>query len=131
MYCATKNIRDNKSIKYLLQETFTKSICFTSSGGIHENRTVFHAHQVNPVVYAIASTIRTGLGDEEITISFAKMMHRKMKAQQTRASLSISPENVFEELNKYDPIKEIFNAISLSDNPLIPRSKFDYAAPKS
>ena len=59
------------------------------------------------------------------------MMHRKMRAQQTRASLSLSPANVFEELNKYDPIKEIFNGISLSDNALIPRNKFDYAAPKS
>ena len=35
------------------------------------------------------------------------------------------------ELDEYDPIKEIFNAISLSCNPNVPINDFGYASPKS
>ena len=35
------------------------------------------------------------------------------------------------ELDKYDPIIEIFNAISLSCNPNVPINGFGYASPKS
>ena len=43
-----------------------------------------------------------------------------MKAQQTGINFWLSVENLFEELVKHDPIKEIVNAISLFDNPLVP-----------
>ena len=57
-YCANENIKYNKKMKYFLQENFKKS-----------------------VDYAIASIIGAGLRDEEITISFAKTIHQKIKAQ--------------------------------------------------
>ena len=41
-----------------------------------------HAHEVNPVDYAIASIIGAGLRDKEIAIYFAKMIHRGIKVQQ-------------------------------------------------
>ena len=40
-------------------------------------------HEMNPVDFAIASIIGAGLHDEEITISFAKKIHRKIKGQET------------------------------------------------
>ena len=131
MYCTDENIRDNKKIKYFLQENFKESICFWPTRGIHGNPIMVHAHEVNPIDYAIASIIGAGLRDEEITISLAKMIHRKIKVQETGTSFPLSAENLLVELDKYDPIKEIYNVISLSDNPLVPKNKFGYADPKS
>ena len=50
------------------------------------------------------------------------MIHRKrkLKAQETGTSLPLSAENLLEEIDKYDPVKEIYNVISLSGDPLIP-----------
>ena len=102
MYCANENIRDSKKMKYFLQEIFKESICFKPARGIHGNPIVVHAHEVNPVDYVISSIIGAGLPDEEITISFAKIIHRKIKAQETRASFPLSAEKLFEELHKSD-----------------------------
>ena len=53
------------------------------------------AHPVqNPVDYAIATTIGAGMRDEEMTISFAKMIHRKIKAQEPELTFPISAENL-------------------------------------
>ena len=35
------------------------------------------------------------------------------------------------ELDKYDPIKELFNVVSLSCNPTVPINDFSHALPKS
>ena len=43
---------------------------------------------------SIASIIGAGLHDEEITISFAKMIHRKIKAQETGTTFPLSAENL-------------------------------------
>ena len=94
MYWANENSRDKKNMKYFLQENFKMSICFTPACSIHENPIVVHAHGVNPVHYAIASIIGAGLCDEEITISFAKMIHRKIKAQETGTTFPFSTENL-------------------------------------
>ena len=76
MYCVNKSIKSNKKMKYFLQENFTELICFTLTFWIYGNPIVVHALEVNPVNYVIASISETGLCDEEITISFAKMIHR-------------------------------------------------------
>ena len=49
---------------------------------------------MNPVDYAIASIIGAELRDEEIAIYFAKMIHRKIKAQETGATFPLSAENL-------------------------------------
>ena len=49
---------------------------------------------MNPVDYAITSTIGTGLRNEEITIYFAKIIHQKIKARETRTTLLLSAENL-------------------------------------
>ena len=96
-------------MKYFLQENVKEAIRFKPAGGIHGNLIVVHAHEVKPVDCVIALIIRAGLRDEEITISFSQMIHPKMKAQQTGTIFSLSAENLFE---------EIFNAVSLSHDPL-------------
>ena len=78
MYCANGNIKSNKKMKYFLEENFKELICFTLACWIHGNPILVNALEVNPVAYVIASIIGTGLRDEEITISFAKMIHRKI-----------------------------------------------------
>ena len=87
MYCANENIRDNKKMKYFLQGNFKESICFTLARGMHGNPIVVHAHEVNPVDYAIASVIGASLLDEEITIPFEKIIHcKKNVKKQERVS---------------------------------------------
>ena len=103
MYCANEKISDSKMMKYFLHENFEKSICFTPACWIHRNPVVFHVHgnpvvvhvhKVNPVDYAIVSVIGVGLRDAEITISFAKIIRRKLKAQETGTTVPISAENL-------------------------------------
>ena len=48
---------------------------------------------MNLADYAIASIIGSGVHDEEITISFLKRIHRKVKAQETGTTFSLSTEN--------------------------------------
>ena len=79
-------------MKYFLQENFKELICFTPACWIHGNPIVVHAHEVNTVNYAIASVIGAGLHDEEITISFGKMIHQKIKARETGTTFPSSAE---------------------------------------
>ena len=58
------------------------------------NPILVHAHEMNPVDYAIASISVAGLHEEEITISFAKMIHQKIKAQETGTTFLLSAENL-------------------------------------
>ena len=94
MYCANENIRDSKKMKYFLHKNFKESICITPVYWIHENPVAVYAHQVDPVYYAIASIIGAGLLEEEIAISFAKMTHRKIKAQEIGTNFPFSAENL-------------------------------------
>ena len=61
---------------------------------IQGNPIVVHAHAVNPVDYVITSVIGAGLCDEEITISFVKMILWKIKAQETGTTFPLSAENL-------------------------------------
>ena len=49
---------------------------------------------MNSVDYVIASIIGAKLRDEEITISFAKITHQKIKAQDTETTFPLSAENL-------------------------------------
>ena len=53
------------------------------------NPILVHAHEMNPVDYAIASISVAGLHEEEITISFAKMIHQKNKSSGNRNNFPI------------------------------------------
>ena len=94
LYCANENIRDNKKTKYFLQENFKEPLYHIPIYWIQGNPIAVHAHEINPVDHAIASIIGARLHDEEITISFAKMIHRKVKAQETWTTFPLSAENL-------------------------------------
>ena len=93
-------------MKYFLQENFKESICFTP---LQPNRSSCTWSESCRLSHRI--NIGAGLPDEEISISFAKMIHHKIKAQETGTSFPLPAENLLEELDKYDPIKEMYNAI--------------------
>ena len=45
------------------------------------------------------------------------MINHKLKSQQLSKTFFLSAKNLMKELDKYDPINEIFSAVSLSCNP--------------
>ena len=57
MYRANENIRDNKKMKYFLEENVKELICFTPACWIHGNPIVDYAHEVITADHAIASVI--------------------------------------------------------------------------
>ena len=99
---------------------FRHNLQFTPAHGIHRNPIIAHSVEVNPSYYAMASLIRAGLRDKEITLVFAKMINHKLKSLEFPKNYPLSAKNLMKELDKYDPTKEIFNAISLSCNQTVP-----------
>ena len=79
----------------------------------------------------MASIIGTGLRDKVTTLAFAKIINHKVKSQKLSKNLPLSAKKLMKELGKYDPIKEIFNAVSLSCNQPVPINDFGYVSPKS
>ena len=79
----------------------------------------------------MASIIGAGLRDKEITLAFAKMINRKLKVSRTLKIFPLSAKNLMKELDKYDPVKEIFNAITLSCKQTVPINDFGYTSLKS
>ena len=78
----------------------------------------------------MALIIETGLRDKEITLAFAKMINHRLNSQVLQKNFPLSAKNLMKELDKYDPIKEIFNAVSLPCNPTATSSHFGYAVSK-
>ena len=109
IYCVEGKADDNEKMKSFLLTNFRDNLQFTPAHGIHGNSV-----EVNPVDYTMASITGAGLRDKKITLAFAKMINHKPKSQELSKNFSLSAKNLMKELNKYDPIKEIFNAISLS-----------------
>ena len=122
---------DDKKNDFFLLTNFRDNLQFTPAHGIHGNPITVHSVEVNPVDYAMASIIGAVLRDKEINLAFAKLINHTLKSQELSKSFPLSAKNLMKELDKYDPIKEIFNAISLSCNPTVPINDFGYASPKS
>ena len=57
--------------------------------------------------------------------------NHKLKYQELSKNFPLSAKILMKELDQYDLIKEIFNAVSLFCNPIVPINDFDYASPKS
>ena len=131
IYCVEGMVDDNKKMKSFLLTNFRDNLQFTPDHGIQGNPIIVHSVEVNPVDYATASTTGAGLRDKEITLAFAKMINHKLKPHELSKNFPLSAKNLMKELDKYDPIKEIFNALSLSCNPTVPINDFGYASPKS
>ena len=90
--CSTPAVLWNVLRQWKHQRQQKDLICFTPACWIHGNPIVVHAHEVNTVNYAIASIIGAGLHGEEITISFGKMIHQKIKARETGTTFPSSAE---------------------------------------
>ena len=78
----------------------------------------------------MALIIETGLRDKEITLAFAKMINHRLNSQVLSKNFPLPAKNLMKELDKYDPIKEIFSAVSLSCNPTATSNYFGYAVSK-
>ena len=78
-----------------------------------------------------ASITGAGLRDKEITLAFPKMINHKLKSQELSKNFPLSTKNLMKELDIYDPIRKIFNAVSLPCNPTVTVNDFGYASPKS
>ena len=112
-------------MKSFLLTNFQYDLQFTPAYGIQENPIIVHSVRVNPVDYAMASITGAGLRDKNVT-----HINHKVKSQEFSKSFPLSAKNLRKELDIYDPIKEIFSAVSLPCNPTKPINNFGYPSPK-
>ena len=129
--CVEGKVDDNKKMKSFLLTNFQYNLQFKPAYGIHENPIIVPSVRVNPVDYAMTLITEAGLRDKDITLTFPKMINHKVKSQELSKSFPFSAKDLMKELDIYDPIKEIFNAVSLPCNPTVPINGFGYASPKS
>ena len=86
---------------------------------------------MNLTAYALASLVGAGLRDAEITVAFARMINRKIKARETKMEFPVSLDTLIKILDTYNPVKEIFNVISYSVDPRWKENVEGYACPDS
>ena len=79
----------------------------------------------------MTSIAGAGLREKEISLGFANIINHKLRSKKLSKKFTLFAKNLMKELDKYDPIKENFNAVSLSYNPTVPINGFSYAPPKS
>ena len=81
IYCVEEEVDDNKKIKYFLLTNFQDNLQFTPAHWIDANSITVYYVEVDPVDYAMALIIETGLRDKEITLAFAKMINHRLNSQ--------------------------------------------------
>ena len=86
---------------------------------------------MSPTDYALASLLKAGLRDAEITVAFARIIHWKIKATETKMEFLVSLDTLIKKLDTYNPVKEIFNVISCSVNPRWKENIVGYACSDS
>ena len=86
---------------------------------------------MNPTDYPLASLVGDGLRDAEITVVFAGMINRKIKTREAKMKFPVSLDTSIENLDTYNPVKEIFNVISYSVDPRWKENVEGYACPGS
>ena len=86
---------------------------------------------MNPTDYPLASLVGAGLRDAEITVVFARMINRKIKTREAKMKFPVSLDTSIENLDTYNPVKEIFNVISYSVDPRWKENVEGYACPGS
>ena len=80
----------------------------------------------------MALIIADVLRNKDITLAFSKLINNKLKSPKIFKYFPFITKNLIKELDNYDPIEEIFNAVSsLSCNPTVPANDFGYTSPKS
>ena len=84
---------------------------------------------MNPTDHALASLAGVGLRDVEITVVLAGIIHWKIKVTETKMEFPVSLDTLIEKLYTYNPVKEIFNVISFSVDPMWKENIEVYACP--
>ena len=130
-YGCKVEINITKDLKKLIRETFPDKIRFTPALGLHGSPLILHAGDVSPTDYALASLLKAGLRDAEITVAFARIIHWKIKATETKMKFLVSLDTLIKKLDTYNPVKEIFNVISCSVNPRWKENIVGYACSDS
>ena len=79
---------------------------------------ILHASDVNPTDYALIYLVGAGLKDAEITAAFARMIHRKIKATDTKMEFPVSLDTLFEKLTENMDVESSRGIKSLSSHDL-------------
>ena len=115
-------LRYSHRMKETLIETFSDKIQFSKVG----KYVAVHPYDVNPLTYTVSTLKGYGLREESIVRCFANLVRRKLldsdrdkDKEKEKEGKYIPPtaEEFLAELDKFSPLKCIFNAISLSINP--------------
>ena len=72
-----------------------------------------------------------GLEDAEITVALASMVHRKIKATETKMEFPVSPDPLIKKNWTHNPVKKIFNIMSYSVELRWKKNLEGYACPDS
>ena len=109
--CEVKITR-TKDLKKLITETFSEEIRFIPALDLHGSPLILHVSDVNPTVYVLASLVRAGFRDAEITVTFARMITAEAVIE-----FPVSLDTLTKKLDTYNIVhtyigKEIFNVIS-------------------
>ena len=97
IYCVEGKVDDNKKMKSFLLINFQDNFQFTPAQGIRGNPIIVHSVGVNPVEYAMASIIESGLRDTEITLAFAKIINHKLKSQELSKNFPLSSKTLMKD----------------------------------
>ena len=111
-YDCEVEITRTTDLRKLITETFLEEIRFTPALGLHGSPLILHAS--DPSEYALAFLVRDSLSDAEITVAFASMIHRKIKATERKMEIHVSLDTLIKIVDTYNPVKETFNVISYS-----------------
>ena len=99
--------------------------------GIHGAGNILHSTDVNPNDYSLATIRGDGLRDDDITKAFAQMIHRKIERKKScdddQRTSHVSFENLVDQLDEYEPVKEIYNVIAMSLNPSCKKNDHGFA----
>ena len=114
-------LRYSHRMKETLIRTFSDKIQFSKVG----KYVAVHPYDVSPLTYTVSTLKGYGLREESIVRCFANLVRRKLldfdkdSENEVKGGKYIPPsaEEFLNELDKFSPLKCIFNAISLSINP--------------
>ena len=125
IYSVKEKVGDKKKTKFFLLTNFQDSLLFTPGHGIP---IIAYSVEIKPIDYAMSSIIESWLKKWRDHPNFFKNDKSWAKVSRTFRKLSFIHKKSNEGA-RYDQIKDIFNAVSLSCNPNLPINDFGDASP--
>ena len=96
IYSVKGKVGDNKKTKFFLLTNFQDSLLFTPGHGIP---IIEYSVEIKPIDYAMSSIIESWLKNEEITLTFSKMINHELKSQELSENFPLSTKNLMRELD--------------------------------